>query len=166
MEPNTRIAVLTTGGTFDKIYFDAMSKFEVGDSVVSALLDQGVVKHPYEITEVMRKDSLELDNADREQIRDAVAATETPFVVITHGTDTMTETAQCLGEFPEKVIVLTGALSPARFSDTDALFNLGMAFGAVQSMPPGVYIAMNGTIFDASRVQKDRALNTFVVSKS
>ena len=162
LKPSTPIAVLTTGGTFDKIYFDAKSKFEVGDSTVSALLNQGVVNHPYEITEIMRKDSLELGDKEREQIRNAVEATDAKLVVITHGTDTMTETAQCLGDFPEKVIVLTGALSPARFSDTDALFNLGMAFGAVQSMPPGVYIAMNGTIFDARHVQKNRALNSFV----
>ena len=162
MKPTKTIAVLTTGGTFDKIYFDAKSKFEIGDSIVSALLDQGVVNHPYEITEIMRKDSLELGEKEREQIRNAVKATGTNLVVITHGTDTMTETAEYLGDFPEKVIVLTGALSPARFSDTDALFNLGMAFGAVQSKSPGVYIAMNGTIFDARHVKKNRALNTFV----
>ncbi len=162
MKPSTPIAVLTTGGTFDKIYFDAKSEFEIGDSIVGALLDQGVVKHPYEITEIMRKDSLELEDEDREQIRSAVADCGADLVVITHGTDTMTDTAQFLGDFPEKVIVLTGALSPARFSDTDALFNLGMAFGAVQSMVPGVYIAMNGTIFDALHVRKDRSLNAFV----
>jgi len=157
-----QISVLTTGGTFDKIYFDAKSKFEIGDSIVGALLTQGVVKHPYEIVEVMRKDSLEIRDEDREQIRLAVAACKSDLVVITHGTDTMTQTAQVLVDFPAKVIVLTGALSPARFSDTDALFNLGMAFGAVQTLTPGVYIAMNGTVFDALHVVKDREQNAFI----
>jgi L-asparaginase len=157
-----QISVLTTGGTFDKIYFDAKSEFEIGDSVVGALLTQGVVRHPFEITEVMRKDSLELQDEDREQIRKAVETCFSDLVVITHGTDTMTKTAQVLVDFPNKVIVLTGALSPARFSDTDALFNLGMAFGAVQTLPPGVYIAMNGSVFNANEVRKDRSQNTFV----
>jgi len=157
-----KILVLTTGGTFDKVYFDAKSEFEIGDSVVGALLAQGVVKHPYEIVEVMRKDSLELSDEDREVIRVAVASCSSDLVIITHGTDTMTKTAQKLTGFPAKVIVLTGALSPARFSDTDALFNLGMAFGAVQTLPPGVYISMNGTVFDALHVRKDRAQNAFI----
>lgn len=162
MKIHEQISVLTTGGTFDKIYFDAKSKFEIGDSIVGALLTQGVVKHPYEIVEVMRKDSLEIRDEDREQIRLAVAACKSDLVVITHGTDTMTQTAQVLVDFPAKVIVLTGALSPARFSDTDALFNLGMAFGAVQTLTPGVYIAMNGTVFDALHVVKDREQNAFI----
>lgn len=157
-----QISVLTTGGTFDKIYFDAKSEFEIGDSIVGALLTQSVVKHPFEITEVMRKDSLELQDEDREEIRKAVASCSSDLVVITHGTDTMTDTAQVLNDFPKKVIVLTGALSPARFSDTDALFNLGMAFGAVQTLPAGVYIAMNGSVFNASEVRKDRSLNAFI----
>ena len=110
----------------------------------------------------MRKDSLEIRDEDREQIRLAVAACKSDLVVITHGTDTMTQTAQVLVDFPAKVIVLTGALSPARFSDTDALFNLGMAFGAVQTLTPGVYIAMNGTVFDALHVVKDREQNAFI----
>ena len=162
MKTQAQITVLTTGGTFDKIYFDAKSKFEIGDSIVGALLTQGVVKHPYEVVEVMRKDSLELRDEDREAIREAVAACSSDLVIITHGTDTMTDTAQFLVNFPSKVIVLTGALSPARFSDTDALFNIGMAFGAVQTLSPGVYIAMNGTIFDALQVRKDRAQNAFI----
>lgn len=156
------ILVLTTGGTFDKIYFDAKSTFEVGSSIVGRLLEQGQVKTPYEIIELMRKDSLDIDAADRVRIRDLIEESRFSRVVITHGTDTMTDTAGALTGLEGKTIVLTGALAPARFAETDAIFNLGMAFAAVQTLPPGVYIAMNGTVFEAARVRKDRSVNAFV----
>lgn len=159
---NRTVLVLTTGGTLDKIYFDARSSYEVGTSVVGRLLAQAEVRIATEIVEVMRKDSLELTDGDRQVIHDAVSAAEHTRVVITHGTDTMTETAHRLFDIPGKTIVLTGALAPARFADSDAMFNLGMAFAAVQTLPPGVYIAMNGRIFDAAKVKKDRELNAFV----
>ena len=158
------IAVLTTGGTIDKIYFDAESRFEVGHSVIDDLLQHAVVKRPYRIVEVLRKDSLDLTDADRAQIRAAVFAAPENKIVITHGTDTMTTTGSALADIPNKTIVLTGALSPARFAETDAMFNLGMAFAAVQIAPPGVYIAMNGTLFDAENVIKDREQNAFVIA--
>lgn len=159
------ILVLTTGGTFDKIYFDAKSRFEVGHSVVEDLLQQAVVKHPCRVVEVMRKDSLELDDADRALIRAVILAAPNKRVVITHGTDTMTDTGRALADITDKVIVLTGALSPARFAETDAMFNLGMAFAAVQTSAPGVYITMNGTVFDALKVVKDRSINAFTATQ-
>lgn len=165
VESNKPILVLTTGGTFDKIYFDAKSSFEVGSSIVGQLLAQGKVQSPFEVRELMRKDSLELDDNDRARIRDAVSTSAEARIVITHGTDTMTDTAAVLHDMPGKTIVLTGALAPARFAETDAVFNLGMAFGAVQSLPEGVYIAMNGTVFDASRVRKDREQNAFIATE-
>jgi len=155
------ITVLTTGGTFDKIYFDAKSRFEVGASIVGQLLEQAQVTRPYEVVELMRKDSLDLDSGDRLRIREAVESLPHARVVITHGTDTMTDTARMLTGVEGKVVVMTGALSPARFAETDAMFNLGMAFAAVQSLEPGVYIVMNGTIFDATRVRKNAAANRF-----
>ncbi len=164
MTPADAIAVLTTGGTIDKIYFDAQSRFEVGHSVIDDLLQHAVVKRPYRIVEVLRKDSLDLTDADRDQIRATVLAAAENKIVITHGTDTMTATGSALADIPNKTIVLTGALSPARFAETDAMFNLGMAFAAVQVAPPGVYIAINGTVFDAEKVVKDRERNAFVVA--
>jgi L-asparaginase len=156
------ILVVTTGGTIDKVYFDAKSEFEVGRSMVGDLLREAHVHVPFETLEVMRKDSLDLTDADREAIRRAIAEAANTRVVVTHGTDTMTKTARVLRAITGKTIVLTGALSPARFANTDAAFNVGMAFGAVQSLPPGVYIAMNGQVFDAAKVRKDRAGNRFV----
>ncbi len=157
-----KITVLTTGGTIDKIYFDAKSQFEVGSTIVDQLLHQAEVHLPYEVREVMRKDSLELTAQDREQIRQAVLEVTGERIVVTHGTDTMTDTAATLRSISGKTIVMTGALAPARFADTDAMFNLGMAFAAVQALPPGVYIVMNGTLFDSAHVVKDRTRNAFV----
>ena len=157
------IVIVTTGGTIDKVYFDAKSEFEVGDSVVERLLAQAHVRQPYQIVPLMRKDSLELDDGDRAAIREAIAGRLETRIVITHGTDTMTETAAALADLDGKTIVLTGALAPARFAESDAVFNGGMAFGAVQSLPAGVYICMNGQVFKASEVVKDRSKNAFVL---
>jgi L-asparaginase len=156
------IVVLTTGGTLDKTYFDALSKYQVGESVVQRLLEIGRVTYPFRIIEVFRKDSLDLTAADREAIRMKVAELPTTRVVITHGTDTMTETARVLAGIHDKTIVFTGSLSPARFSESDATFNLGMAFATVQVAPPGVYIAMSGQVFHADKVRKDHAAGRFV----
>lgn len=156
------IVVVTTGGTIDKIYFDALSQYQIGESVVQKLLEVGRVAYPFRIVEALRKDSLDLTPEDREMIRAKVADLPTPRVVITHGSDTMTETARVLAGIRDKTIVFTGSLSPARFSESDATFNLGMAFATVQVAPPGVYIAMSGQVFRADRVRKDRAAGRFV----
>jgi L-asparaginase len=156
------ILVLTTGGTIDKLYFDALSQYQIGESVVARLLELGRVTHPFRLAELMRKDSLDLDDADRAVIAARVADAEETRVVITHGTDTMTVTARALGAISGKTIVLVGALAPARFSDSDAPFNLGMAFATAQVAPPGVYITMNGSVFPALGVVKDRVKGAFV----
>ncbi len=157
------ILVLTTGGTIDKAYFDALSEYQIVESGIPALLKEARVALSYRVVEVCRKDSLELTDADRAEIvRHAAEAIETR-IVITHGTDTMTETAKALAAaVPGKTAVLTGALSPARFAETDAPFNLGMAFAAAQVAPPGVWIAMSGQVFDGLKVVKDRAAGKFV----
>lgn len=155
------ITVLTTGGTIDKVYFDANSTFQVGDSVVSELLRQAHVELPVEINGLMKKDSLELTDADRAAILAAVQQTPGQQIVITHGTDTMTQTAAVLAAARDKVIVLTGAFSPARFAMSDAIFNIGMAFAAVQTLAPGVYIAVSGQVFEAHRVVKNLAAQRF-----
>jgi L-asparaginase len=156
------IVIVTTGGTIDKAYFDALSTYQIGEPVVKKLLDGANVTHPYRIVEVLRKDSLELTDEDRERLKETVAAIEVRRIVITHGTDTMTDSARVLAAIPGKTIVLTGALSPARFTESDATFNIGMAFAAAQTLPAGVYIAMNGRVFRGDEVKKDRDQRRFV----
>jgi L-asparaginase len=157
------ILVLTTGGTIDKNYFDALSEYQITDSGIPALLKEARVALPFRVVELMRKDSLELTEADRALIAAAAREAAESRIVVTHGTDTMTETAKVrAAEVPSKTIVLTGALSPARFSETDAHFNLGMAFACAQVAAPGVYIAMSGEVFDGLKVKKDRAAGKFV----
>ena len=157
------ILILTTGGTIDKNYFDALSEYQITESGIPELLAEARAALPFRVEEVCRKDSLELTDADRTAI--AAAAREAPEsrIVITHGTDTMTDTANVLAALaPGKTIVLTGALSPARFAQTDAPFNLGMAFATAQIAAPGVYIVMSGEVFDGLKVRKDRAAGKFV----
>lgn len=156
------VLVVTTGGTIDKVYFDARSNYEVGESVVGDLLRQARVCLPFEMLALLRKDSLDITDADRAMVRECIAARSERRVVITHGTDTMTETAAALGGLGDRTVVLTGSLAPARFAQTDAAFNVGMAIAAVQMLPAGVYIVMNGQLFEAGRVRKDRERNEFV----
>jgi L-asparaginase len=156
------IVVVTTGGTIDKLYFDSLSTYQVGESVVRKLLSIANVKYPFDVIEALRKDSLELTDADRDELYRRVSGLKTSRVVITHGTDTMTTTAARLAGVQGKTIVMTGALSPARFSESDASFNLGMAFAVAQTAPPGVFIVMNGEVFPAGAVHKDREAGKFV----
>ncbi|MBS0483040.1 MAG: asparaginase [Proteobacteria bacterium] len=157
------ILILTTGGTIDKNYFDALSQYQIVDSGIPALLSEARVALPFRIVELMRKDSLEMTDADRALIASTAREAPETRIVLTHGTDTMTETARVIAaQVPGKTVVLTGALSPARFAETDAPFNLGMAFAAAQVAPAGVWIAMSGEVFDALKVKKDRAAGKFV----
>ncbi|MGI9201480.1 MAG: asparaginase domain-containing protein [Woeseiaceae bacterium] len=155
------IRFITTGGTIDKVYFDALSQFEVGDSPLKQVLTEGLVEFEYDIVALMQKDSLEMSDEDRQKLLDYVVADEAANYVITHGTDTMPQTAEKLSGIAGKTIVLTGALTPARFRTTDAVFNIGMAVAAAQACAPGVYIAMNGQVFPAGAVRKNRAENRF-----
>ena len=155
------IRFVTTGGTIDKIYFDAMSQFEVGDSQVRHILAEGLAAFDYDVIALFQKDSLDITAEDRAQLRRFLENDDANRYVITHGTDTMTETAAALQGLPGKRIVLTGALSPARFRSTDAVFNIGMAVAAVQLVDPGVYIAMSGQVFAGNAVAKNRAENRF-----
>ncbi len=156
-----RIKFLTTGGTIDKVYFDAKSEFEVGPPQVREVLEDANVCFEYEIESVLRKDSLDMTEEDRRLIRQRVEKDPCQFIVVTHGTDTLVETARALSGIPNKTIVLTGSMQPARFRVTDAVFNIGLAIGAVQSLRPGVYVAMNGRVFEPDRVRKNRERNCF-----
>lgn len=155
------ITILTTGGTIDKIYFDQKSTFQVGDPQIGQVLQEVSVVPEYRVRPLLRKDSLELTDEDRRLIREAIEAAEGKRFLVTHGTDTMVETARALRGGGGKVIVLTGAMQPARFRQTDAVFNIGCAFTAVQLLPPGVYIVMNGRVFDPERTRKNVERNCF-----
>ena len=155
------IRFITTGGTIDKIYFDAISEFEVGESPISNILSEGLVSFDYDVVPMFQKDSLEMTDEDRAILHAYIAADNAERYVVTHGTDTMPETAEVLADLGGKTIVLTGALTPARFRATDAVFNVGMAVAAAQVAPPGVYIAMNGQVFHSGEVRKNRAENKF-----
>jgi L-asparaginase len=156
-----KLRIFTTGGTIDKIYFDAKSEYEVGEPQIGEILREMGVGFPFEMTSLMRKDSLDLTDEDREIIRKAVASDSAERVLITHGTDTMTDTARALQGIPGKTIVLTGSLNPARFRGSDAIFNIGGAVAAAQVLPSGTYIFMNGRVFDALKVRKNRDKNRF-----
>lgn len=156
-----QIRFITTGGTIDKIYFDALSQFEVGESQVKHILTEGLVAFDYDVVPLLQKDSLEMNDEDRQVLRDYIENNDASHFVVTHGTDTMPATAEALNGIDGKTIVLTGALSPARFKTTDAVFNVGMAVAAVQTAAPGVYIAMSGQVFEAGHVRKNRAENRF-----
>lgn len=155
------IRILATGGTIDKIYFDAKSQYQVGEPQILEVLREANVTFEYEVVSLLRKDSLEMTDEDRERIRRAIEADDHRHFVVTHGTDTMVQTARALLGIPGKTIVLTGAMQPARFRMTDAVFNIGCAVTAVQLLPEGVYVAMNGRVFRPDRVRKNVELNRF-----
>lgn len=155
------IHIFTTGGTFDKIYHDALSQFTLGEPMVAELLTEAGVNLSYSIDSLLKKDSLELTDADRELLTERVQQSPHQYILMIHGTDTMALTAQQLSRIPNKTIVLTGAMQPARMRQSDAPFNLGFAIGALQCLESGVYIAMNGQIFNADNVQKNRHMSRF-----
>ena len=156
-----QLCIVTTGGTIDKIYFDDKSDYQVGEPQIGRILEELGVAFRFSVIPIIRKDSLHITAEDRELIRATIAAQDTRHVLLTHGTDSMVETAKVLSTIADKTIVLTGALNPARFRGSDAEFNIGTAVGAVQSLPTGVYIAMNGRIWDPMLVRKNVAANRF-----
>jgi L-asparaginase len=151
-----RIAFITTGGSIDKSYSPHTSSFEIEDPLIEEILAAGQVTFQPTVWPVLKKDSLEMTDNDREIIRKAVQECSADRIIITHGTDTIVQTGQFLKDFRrDKVIVLTGAFTPIRFQRSDAVLNLGMAIAAVQILEPGIYIAINGTIFPVDAAQKD-----------
>ena len=156
-----KIKIFSVGGTIDKVYFDQLSEYQVGFPSVRDILDGLPIAFEYEVESLLRKDSLDMDDADREWVRQHVAADPHDRILITHGTDTMIETAQKLSAITGKCIVLTGAMEPARFKSSDAVFNVGVAVGAVLSLANGVYIAMNGRLFDPFKCRKNRDKRMF-----
>jgi L-asparaginase len=148
------IKIFTTGGSIDKGYSTIVSSFVVLDPLVGKILEEANVSVEYEIEALLHKDSLDITDEDRELIVRRVGGDPSERIIITHGTDTMVETGRRLSGIPGKAIVLTGAMQPAAFKYTDAYFNIGFAMAAVQTLPAGVYIAMNGEIFDPDSAEK------------
>ena len=156
-----KIKFFTIGGTIDKVYFDKKNDYQVGKSLLLEILKRANVGFAYECKSILKKDSLDITEKERQKIFDTVAQEECRHIVITHGTDTMIQTAQRLQALTDKVIVLTGSMKPARFRSSDAEFNIGCAITSVQLLPPGVYIVMNGRIFDPNKVRKNLDLRRF-----
>lgn len=152
-----RIQVFITGGTFDKEYNELNGCLYFKETHLHEMLQLGRSNLDLSINTLMMKDSLEFTDNDRKIISDACLKTTEDKICITHGTDTMTLTASYLVEHcKDKTIVLTGAMVPYKFGSSDGLFNLGSALAFVQVLPKGVYIAMNGKIFEANKVQKNK----------
>jgi L-asparaginase len=161
-----KIKIFSAGGTIDKVYFDAKSTYEVGPPNIEKILLELTLNIEYSVLSLFKKDSLEMDDQDRALILEHVGSTAENRIIITHGTDTMVETAKVLSKINHKTIVLTGALEPALFKTSDAMFNIGCAVAAVQILPPNVYIIMHGQIFDYDNVMKDVASNRFIAIRS
>jgi L-asparaginase len=159
-----KLKILLTGGTIDKSYNESNGELTFEESYLSEMLALGRNKTTTSIEQLMLKDSLQMDEDDRQLILKACENSLEQHILITHGTDTMVQTAQILGEAKlNKSLVLVGAMVPFVFKHSDALFNLGFALGALQTLPVGVYIAMNGTVFSWDNVVKNLALGEFLI---
>jgi L-asparaginase len=156
------IRIFITGGTFDKEYNELNGQLYFKDSHLPEMLDLGRNLAPVEIRTLMMVDSLEMTEDDRSLIAEHCSKSPEERIIITHGTDTMTDTALVLSErVKDKTIVLTGAMIPYKFGSSDGLFNLGSAMAFVQTLPPGVYVAMNGRCFNATNVRKNKLTGVF-----
>lgn len=155
------IKIFTTGGSIDKSYSPKDSTFIIGEPQIADILKEANVTIKYQIESLLKKDSLDLTEADRRLIHDKVKAESTRHIIITHGTDTMTDTARALKDIPAKTIILTAAFQPASAKKTDAVFNVGTAVAAVQTLPDGVYVVMNGCVFDPEKTRKNPDSDTF-----
>ena len=155
------LEILTTGGTIDKVYFDNKSNYEVGDPFVEELLRKMNVNISFKVKSLMKIDSLEMTDIHREEILNYIKNSNSINFLITHGTDSIVETAIYLKKISDKTIVLTGSLKPAIFIDNDAIFNVGSALTSAQILKKGVYIVINGQVFNPDNVRKNLEKNIF-----
>lgn len=155
------LEILTTGGTIDKVYFDKKSNYEVGDPFVEELLRKMNVNISFKVKSLMKIDSLEMTDIHREEILNYIKNSNSINFLITHGTDSIVETAIYLKKISDKTIVLTGSLKPAIFIDNDAIFNVGSALTSAQILKNGVYIVINGQVFNPDNVRKNLEKNIF-----
>jgi L-asparaginase len=161
---NMKILFIQTGGTIDKDYprTTAGYSFEITTPAVQRILENINPSFEYEILPLMQKDSLDLRDDDRKTIYDACLNSDCKKIIITHGTDTMIETTKLLNSIKGKVIVLTGAKLPERFTNSDARFNIGVAVGVLNTTEEGVFIAMSGRVFDCNKVKLDKITGKFI----
>ena len=155
------LEILTTGGTIDKVYFDKKSNYEVGDPFVEELLHKMNVNISFKVKSLMRIDSLDMTDVHRKEILNYIINSNANNFLITHGTDSIVETAIYLKKILDKTIVLTGSLKPAIFIDNDAIFNVGSALTSAQILKKGVYIVINGQVFNPDNVRKNLEKNIF-----
>lgn len=155
------LEILTTGGTIDKVYFDKKSNYEVGDPFVEELLHKMNVNISFKVKSLMRIDSLDMTDIHRVEILNYIMNSNSNNFLITHGTDSIVETAIYLKKISDKTIVLTGSLKPAIFIDNDAIFNVGSALTSAQILKNGVYIVINGQVFNPDNVRKNLEKNIF-----
>ena len=155
------LEILTTGGTIDKVYFDKKSNYEVGDPFVEELLRKMNVNISFKVKSLMKIDSLDMTDIHREEILNYIKNSDANNFLITHGTDSIVETAIYLKKILDKTIVLTGSLKPAIFIDNDAIFNVGSALTSAQILKNGVYIVINGQVFNPDNVRKNLEKNIF-----
>lgn len=156
------IRIFITGGTFDKEYNELDGQLFFKDSHLPEMLELGRNLVPVEIRTLMMVDSLEMTDDDRNLIAEHCRKSREDKIIITHGTDTMADTARLLAEkVRDKTIVITGAMIPYKFGSSDGLFNLGSALAFVQTLPAGVYVAMNGRYFHAENVRKNKETGVF-----
>ncbi len=156
------VRILITGGTFDKEYDEIRGQLYFKDTHMSEILELGRSRLDVKIRTLMLVDSLEMTDADRHLVLENCRSVDEDQIVITHGTDTMTETGEVLAEARlEKTIVLTGAMIPYKFGSSDGLFNFGGALAYAQALPHGVYVAMNGRYFNWDEVQKNKKTGIF-----
>lgn len=157
-----RIRIFITGGTFDKEYNELTGQLYFNDSHLPEMLDLGRNLVPVEVRTLMMVDSLEMTDDDRNLIAEHCLKSKEEKIIITHGTDTMADTAKLLAKkVKDKTIVITGAMIPYKFGSSDGLFNLGSALAFVQTLKPGVYVVMNGRYFNAENVRKNKETGVF-----
>ena len=158
-----KILFVQTGGTIDKDYPKAIAgyAFEITEPAVKGILSKINPSFDFEIVSLMKKDSLDITDDDRRKLYDTCKSADTDKIIITHGTDTIIETAKYLSALKNKTIILTGAFKPEKFKDSDAEFNLGFAIGALNKSENGVYIAMNGGLFECNKVKRDLSNGRF-----
>ena len=152
-----KIKIFTTGGTIDKIYGEAKGvyNFSFGESAICEMVKNKIkLNFEYSVESLLAKDSLDMEEEDRQLIKKACQKVTEDKILITHGTDTMVDTARTLSDIKDKVIVLTGASQPWRFRESDAEFNVGVAIGSLNVLDKGIYVVMNGRVYDWDKVQK------------
>jgi len=159
-----KIVFIQTGGTIDKDYPKTQKgyAFEIAKPAVERILQRAHPNFDFNVISLLKKDSLDITEQDRDRMHETCQRADTKKIVITHGTDTMLETARKLSDIKDKVIILTGAMRPEKFVDSDAAFNVGTAIGAINVLSNGVYVAMNGRVYAWNEVRRNKKTGQFI----